>query len=485
MSNGFTLDMLQPIFSELFLAIMAMGLLIFGALRGNSSTRPISYAAVWAFIFVAIVIALCPSAGSAPEGIKALEMYQINDFTKIMKVIVALGMAASVALSVKYMYQEGLARFEFPIVMMFSAIGMMIMISANNLLLMYVGLELQSLSLYVLAAFHRERVKSSEAGMKYFVLGALSSGMLLFGISMIYGFTASLDYDVIHDSIENLPLNMGVLMGMIFILAALAFKISAAPFHMWTPDVYEGAPTPVTALFAMVPKVAAMALLIGLLFGPFASVIKEWQQIVWFLSAASMFVGAFAALMQTNIKRLMAYSSIGNMGYALMAVVAGTQEGIGAVIVFLIIYVFMSAGVFSIILSMRRNGKSLEQISDLSGLSKTNPAMAFAMTILMFSMAGIPPLAGFFSKLVVFNAAIDQGFITLAVLGVLSSVISAYYYLRIIKVMYFDAPVEALDKLASKTKRVIITVSVVFTALFIFAPDALIKCANAAAASLF
>ncbi len=322
--------------------------------------------------------------------------------------------------------------------------------------------------------------------MKYFVLGALASGMLLFGCSLMYGFAGTLDYTGIDAALSGVKgTEMGMVIGLVFILAGIAFKISAVPFHMWTPDVYEGSPTAVTALFAIVPKVAAMAVLMRLLFGPLGSAVDQWQQIIWFLAAASMFIGAFAGIAQDNIKRLMAYSSIGNMGYALMGVAAGTENGAGAVIVYMTLYMIMSAGVFGIILMMRRNAMAAENISDLSGLSRTNPAMAYALVILLFSMTGIPPMAGFFGKLMVFQAAMAAELYTLAVIGVLSSVVAAFYYLRIIKVMFFDDAMDPFDKQIAFAKRAVIAVSVVIVMVFILSPGTLIESGRAAASALF
>ncbi|PJB72990.1 MAG: NADH-quinone oxidoreductase subunit NuoN [Alphaproteobacteria bacterium CG_4_9_14_3_um_filter_47_13] len=466
---------------EIFLALSGMALLIFGVFRGNAGTRLVCWGTVGALAICAFLL-----LGMDWSRIVAFNgMFLLDQFTGFMKLFVLIGLILALTISVRYLEQERFSRFEYPVLILFAGIGMMIMISANSLLSMYMGLELQSLSLYVLAAIRRDHVKSAEAGLKYFVLGALASGMLLFGASLIYGYTGSLDFDVIASAISTGTSVPVILFGLVFILAALAFKISAVPFHMWTPDVYEGAPTSVTALFAIVPKIAAMALLIRVLFGPFGNMIDDWQQIVWFLSAASMIVGAFAALTQNNIKRLMAYSSIGNMGYALIGIVAGTQEGIGAVIVYLVLYMVMSAGIFGVILGMRRGGIAVEDIRDLSGLSRTNPMMAYAMALLMFSISGIPPLAGFFGKLLIFKAAIASGFYVLAVLGVLASVVGAYYYLRIIKVMFFDEPADALDGQSFFSRRAVVLLSVVFVLLFILSPDALVHTSFNAASSLF
>lgn len=477
-----TLQSLLPVLPEMFLAVSGMALLIVGVLRGNASTRPVSWAVMWSFLLAALFLLGVPWTRTELFG----GMFVMDQFAGFMKLIILIGLTASIALSVRYLYQENVARFEFPILVLFAGLGMMIMVSSNNLLTMYVGLELQSLALYVLAAFRRDHVKSAEAGMKYFVLGALASGMLLFGCSLVYGFAGTLDFNGIGAVLAGVVRpEMGMIVGLVFVLAGLAFKISAVPFHMWTPDVYEGAPTAVTALFAMVPKIAAMALLMRLLFGPFGSIVDQWQQIIWFIAAASMVLGAFAGIAQQNIKRLLAYSSIGNMGYALMGVAAGTALGAGSVVLYMTLYMIMTAGVFGIVLTMRRNGAAAERIDDLAGLSRTQPIMAYGMAILLLSMTGIPPLAGFFGKLMVFNAAVGSGLYVLAVLGVLTSVVAAYYYLRIIKVMFFDEAVEPFDKQVAFAKRAVIAVSVAFTVLFILAPDTLVKSTRDAAAALF
>ncbi len=336
-----------------------------------------------------------------------------------------------------------------------------------------------------MASIRRNHVKSAEAGMKYFILGAISSGMLLFGISLIYGFTGSTNFDVIAATLAA-EIGIGAIIGFVFILSALAFKISAVPFHMWTPDVYEGAPTSVTAFFAIVPKIAAMALIIHLLFVPFSALSDQWFQMIWILSVASMIVGAFAGLRQNNIKRLIAYSSIGNIGYALVGLAAGGEAGIAAILVYLTLYMIMTAGTFGIILCMRRNGLSFESISDLAGLSKNHPWLAYPMAILMFSMSGIPPMAGFFGKLIIFQSAIQSGLYILAVIGVVTSVVAAYYYLRIIKVMFFDEPLDALDLDDIEwPRKAVIAISVVIIMLFIIFPSGLINMAGAAASGIF
>jgi NADH-quinone oxidoreductase subunit N len=383
-----------------------------------------------------------------------------------------------------------MARFEFPVLMLFATVGMMAMVSANDLIALYMGLELQSLSLYVIAAFRRDNLRSSEAGLKYFVLGALSSGMLLYGSSMIYGFTGTTGFDGIAEvfmigAAAGESISIGLIVGLVFLCAGLAFKVSAVPFHMWTPDVYEGAPTPVTAFFATAPKIAAMALFIRVLIEPFGGLFDQWQQIVIFVSIASMVLGAFAAINQTNIKRLMAYSSIGHIGYALIGLASGTQDGISGITVYLTIYIFMNLGTFACILCMRQKDVMVEEIEDLKGLSKTHPMMALALAIFMFSMAGIPPLAGFFGKLYIFLSAIEAGLYTLAVIGVLTSVVGAFYYLRIIKLMYFDEPVEAFDRPIGREMTAVLLITGVFTLLFFVVPGPVVDTATAAAATLF
>ena len=473
---------LIPLLPEIFLAITGMGLLLVGAFHGNETTRVICWtSAIGALISGILMFNLSWDTQVVLNG-----MFKLDQFAMIMKLIILTGLVASLALSVRYLIQQDIARFEYPILMVFATIGMMLMVSANNLLALYVGLELQSLSLYELAAFYRNSLRSAEAGIKYFVLGALSSGLLLFGISLIYGFMGTIDFAVIRDILlvgDDVP--FGVTFGLVFILAGLAFKISAVPFHMWTPDVYQGAPTSTTAFFAMVPKIAALGLMMRLLLEPFALLADQWVQILYFLSLASMLVGAFAAIAQENLKRLLAYSSIGHMGYALIGLIAVSEAGASAVIIYLLIYMVMTAGVFAVVLSMRRDGILVEKIDDLAGLSRHNAPMAYAMAILMLSMAGIPPLAGFFGKLVIFSAAVEQGYFILAVLGVLSSVVACYYYLRVIKVMFFDEPADAFDGNIPFARRAVLCISVLFVIGFILKPALIIESAQNAAASLF
>jgi NADH-quinone oxidoreductase subunit N len=377
--------------------------------------------------------------------------------------------------------------FEYPVLMLLATLGMLMMVSASDLIALYLGLELQSLALYVIAAFKRDDVRSSEAGLKYFVLGALSSGMLLYGASLLYGVTGSTGYAAIAAAAKapDMVANIGLTVGLVFVLVGLAFKIAAVPFHMWTPDVYQGAPTPVTAFFSGAPKVAAMALILRFTQSALPAVASEWQQIVIFLSIASMVLGAFAAIGQTNIKRLLAYSSIGHVGFALIGLAANNAEGTAGVLIYLAIYVAMTLGSFACVLSMRRKGGNVEEIAELSGLAKTDLTLASILGLLMFSLAGIPPLAGFWAKWYVFLPAIKAGLYPLAVIGVVSSVIGAYYYLRIVKVMFFDEAVEAFEPPESRTFAVM-ALSAAFVLAFVlpFVGGTLVDAATAAAVVL-
>ena len=477
---------LSSAFPELFLSVAGMVLLVVGAGMKGEALKLMGWTVMTMFAVTMIVLLNM----NWDETTAFSGHFVMDGFAGYMKLLVLIGLFASVALSLQFLKQENMARFEYPVLILFAGVGMMIMLSANSFLSLYVGLELQSLALYVLAAIRRDHVRASEAGLKYFVLGALASGMLLFGISLVYGYVGSIEFGTIAATLADTAsagakVAPGALIGMVFIIVAIAFKISAVPFHMWTPDVYEGAPTSVTALFAIVPKVAAIGLLMRLLFDPFASLMPDWQQVIWVLSAASMGLGAFAGLVQNNIKRLIAYSSIGNVGFALVGLVAGTADGAGAVILYMTLYMVMTAGLFGIVLMMRRDGQPAEKITDLSGLSKTAPVLAYAMAILMFSLSGIPPLAGFFGKLMVFQAAVAEGFYVLAVFGVLTSVVAAYYYLRIIKTMFFDEAMDPFDAEPAAVKKVVIVFSVAVLIGFVFVPDTLIEISQAAAAVLF
>ena len=466
---------------ELVLACSAMALLMFGAFRGDRPGRAASWLAVAALAAAGLAMS------ATAEGSSFGGQFVVDDFARFMKWLVLLGSALDVVMSLHYNEREGIDRFEYPVLILLACLGMSMMISANDLLSLYVGLELQSLPLYVIAAFRRDSTRSSEAGLKYFVLGALSSGMLLYGASMIYGFTGETSFEelAVRFTGPDPEPGVGVIVGLVFLLAGLAFKISAVPFHMWTPDVYEGAPTPVTAFFAVAPKIAAVALLIRVVTGPFGELFAEWQQIVVFLSIASMLLGALAAIWQKSVKRLLAYSSIGHIGYALVGLAAGSEEGVRGVLVYMAIYLAMNVGAFCCVLAMRRQGAQLEGIGDLAGLSRNQPMTALAMAVFMFSMAGIPPLAGFFGKLYVFLAAVNEGLYALAVIGILTSVIGAFYYLRIVKIMYFDEPTDAFDRAASREVGVIMTAACAFTLFFFVYPNPVIAGAEAAASVLF
>ncbi|MGI8854062.1 MAG: NADH-quinone oxidoreductase subunit NuoN [Methyloceanibacter sp.] len=470
---------LETAFPELTLAVGAMALLMLGVFMKRERGELILWLSVLLLALAGIFVTGGKGTATLFNG-----SFIVDPYARMMKLLVLAGAAIALVMSVEYWRDAGGVKFEFPILILFATTGMLMMISANDLIALYVGLELQSLALYVVAAFRRDSARSAEAGLKYFVLGALASGMLLYGASLIYGFTGTTEFTKIAAAVQPSGANLGLIFGLVFLMAGFAFKISAVPFHMWTPDVYEGAPTPVTAFFAAAPKLAAMALTVRVLIAAFPAVTLEWQQIVVFLSIASMGLGAFAAIGQTNIKRLMAYSSIGHMGYALVGLAAGTPEGVQGVIVYLAIYLVMTLGTFACILAMRRGGRMIEDIDQLSGLSRTSPFMAFMLALLLFSLAGIPPLAGFFAKFYVFLAAIHAGLYTLAVIGVLLSVVGAYYYLRIVKLMYFDAPAERFEPIYPSLAAVL-GASGLFILLYFVYPAPLVAFAGAAAKSLF
>ncbi len=472
---------LLPALPEIFLVCAAMALLMVGAFRGEGSARLVSWLTV-AVLIAAIFIVL---ATGVERRLALNGMFVTDGFAAFMKILALIGSAVSVVMAIGYNEREKIARFEFPVLILLAATGMLMMISAADLISLYIGLELQSLALYVVASFKRDTVESSEAGLKYFVLGALSSGMLLYGCSMIYGFAGTTSFERLAAIFASGEYTIGIVIGIVFVSVGLAFKCSAVPFHMWTPDVYQGAPTPVTAFFSVAPKIAAVSLFIRFLVEPFGGLAAEWRQIIQFIAIASMLLGAFAAINQSNIKRLMAYSSIGHIGYALIGVAAGTEIGIRGVLIYMAIYVVMNLGTFAVILCMQRNGKMIEAIDDLAGLSRTQPALALALGIFMFSMAGIPPLAGFFSKLYVFLAAIDAGLYPLAVIGVVTSVVGAYYYLRIVKLMYFDEATGVFDRPISREMGAVLVVTAVLVLLFFVVPGPLLTSAEAAAAALF
>jgi NADH-quinone oxidoreductase subunit N len=470
---------LVPVLPELMLAVGAMALLMVGVFRRERLFTVISGMAIALLLLACIMVIYLPAGTLTTFG----GSFVVDDFARFLKILTMLGSAAAIAMATDYFTAARLERFEYPVLILLSTIGMLMLISANDLIALYLGLETMSLALYVMAAFHRDSLRATEAGLKYFVLGALSSGMLLYGASLIYGYSGTVSFEGIAKATMEQPAT-GLLFGLVFLFAGFCFKVSAVPFHMWTPDVYEGAPTPVTAFFAAAPKVAAMAMFIRGAVVAFPSIVPQWQQIVVFVAIASMLLGAFAAIGQKNIKRLMAYSSIGHMGFALVGLAAGTEDGVRGVLVYMAIYVAMSLGTFAVILSMRRKDGYVENISDLAGLARTHPAMAFVLAMLLFSLAGIPPLAGFFAKFFVFAAAIKAGLYTLAVIGVVASVIGAYYYLAIIKTMYFDEPAERFEPMHGELQFVL-AVSGIINILFFVYPGPLLESAAVAAKSLF
>ena len=445
---------------ETILAAGVFVVLMLGVFRGDRSLVPLTWVAVGILALAGAHLAIVPGGGATGFG----GLYIGDAFSTFLKVLILGGAGVSMVLALPYLQRSATARFEYPVLLMLSALGMCMMVSANDLLTLYVGLELQSLAAYVLAAFHRNEAKSSEAGLKYFVLGALASGILLYGISLVYGFTGTTSFAALHGLVRGAgAADLGTLIGLVFILSGLAFKISAVPFHMWTPDVYEGAPTPVAAFFAGAPKAAAMGLLLRVAVGAFGGMTFDWRQIVTFVSIASMLLGAVGAIGQVNIKRLLAYSSINNIGFALIGLAAGTREGVTGVLFYMTVYLAMTLGSFLCVLQMRgSDGEPIETLASLSGLSRTRPWLAAGFAIFMFSLAGIPPLLGFWPKFAVFQAAMDAHLYVLAVVGVVASVVGAYYYLRVIKSVYFDDPAPAFAPADSRVNSAMIVVAALF-----------------------
>ncbi|SDR08407.1 NADH-quinone oxidoreductase subunit NuoN [Pseudovibrio sp. Tun.PSC04-5.I4] len=470
---------LMPVMPEILLVLGALVLLMVGAFGGDKSTPLVTGICVALLTVAGLILLVSPHYGTTFNG-----AFVQDAFSQYLKILVLIGSGFAIAMSVAYARSQNFDRFEYPILIVLATVGMMLMLSANDLISMYLGVELQSLALYVVAAINRDSVRSTEAGLKYFVLGALSSGMLLYGMSFIYGFTGHTDFTGIAAALTEERASLGLVFGIVFMLAGIAFKISAVPFHMWTPDVYEGAPTPVTAFFAAAPKIAAFGMLVRVLIEALGDVATDWQQIIVFISIASMGLGAFAAIGQKNIKRLMAYSSIGNMGYALVGLAAGTQEGVHGLLVFLTAYLAMTLGAFACILSMRRKEGMVEEISDLAGLSKTNLPMAMLLGVIMFSLTGLPPFFGFFGKFYVFIAAMEAGLIPLVVIGLVASVVAAYYYLRIIKVMFFDEPTGKFLPMSGEMK-IVLGLSGAVVGLFFVMPEPIMNAAANAAAVLF
>ncbi|RDD62150.1 NADH-quinone oxidoreductase subunit NuoN [Ferruginivarius sediminum] len=476
---------LATIIPELFLVVAATVLLMLGVFRGQQSTQLVLGLSVVAVVVTLALVWLAPAERAAAFG----GLYVHDGFAGFMKGLILTAAALCLVMSWRYIERENMARFEFPVLMLYATVGMLMMVSANDLISLYVGLELQNLSLYVIAAFRRDAIRSTESGLKYFILSSLSSGLLLYGASMVYGFAGTTSFGDLAaifaqaQAAGETP-SVGLVVGVVFVIAGLAFKVSAVPFHMWTPDVYEGAPTAVTAFFSTAPKTAAIALFVRVMMGPFGDLTAQWQQVLVAISILSMVLGAFAAINQRNIKRMMAYSSIGHVGYALIGLASGTEAGIRGLAVYMAIYLFMNIGTFAVILCMRQKDRMVEQIDDLRGLSRTHPMMALAMGIFMFSMAGIPPLAGFFGKIYVFLAAVEAELYTLAVIGVLSSVVAAFYYLRIVKLMYFDEPAEAFDTPFGREMSLVMGATGLITLLFFVFPNPIVDGAEAAAAAL-
>ncbi len=477
-----TLSAYGPLLPELILAVGAMALLMLGvARRDTEAESPMS-----GWLAVGLLVAAGIAIIRQPEGTQVLfdGAFLIDPFARFMKLLVLAGSAIALILSFDYLRWAKALKFEFPVLILLATTGMLMMVSAGDLIALYLGLELQSLALYVIAAFRRDDARSSEAGLKYFVLGALSSGMLLYGASLIYGFTGTTSFAGIAAAAKTVSAaeNYGLLFGMGFLLVGIAFKVSAVPFHMWTPDVYEGAPTPVTSFFAAAPKIAAMALFLRAMLSAFPGLTSQWQLVVTFIALASMLVGAFGAIGQTNIKRLMAYSSIGHIGFALIGLAATGYEGTQGVLVYLTIYLAMTLGTFACILALRRGDDMVEDIAELAGLSQTNLGLASVLAILMFSLAGIPPLAGFWAKWYVFLAAVKAEMWPLAVIGVLASVVGAFYYLRIIKIMFFDAPKPAFEPVPIAA-HVVMVASALFMIAFSlpFLGNSILQAAAAAA----
>ena len=481
MNQSMQWQALLPILPEAVLAGGAMLMLMVGVgvHQSERSARIVNGFCVAVLALSALVVVMLPPGRSELFG----GSFVVDDYARFLKLLALAGSGGALLLSLDWLTLEKQQKFEYGVLFLLSTLGMLLLISANDLIALYLGLEMMSLPLYVVAASNRDNVRSTEAGLKYFVLGALSSGMLLYGASLIYGFTGTVNFAGIAKATGQ-GANLGLIFGLVFMFVAFCFKISAVPFHMWTPDVYEGAPTPVTAFFAAAPKVAGIAIFVRATVVAFPGITHEWQQIVVFVSIASMVLGAFAAIDQKNIKRLMAYSSIGHMGFALVGLAAATPEGVQGVLVYMSIYVAMTLGTFAVILSMRRDGMYVENISDLAGLARTHPTMAFFLAMLLFSLAGIPPLAGFFAKFYVFLAAIKAGLYTLAVIGVLSSVVGAYYYLNIVKIMYFDEPVKGFERMPGLL-RLVLGVSGLSVMLFFTYPAPILDAATVAAKSLF
>ena len=462
------IDNLNILLPEIFLTLSIFSILMLGVFLKNSFNLIFNLSSIIIIITIAIIF----NRPNIEEKI-FLESFTRDAFSNFFKILILVSSLFVLNTSKNYIIDKNLDKFEYPIIILLSILGMFFMVSSNDIILFYLGLELQSLSLYILASIDRENLKSSESGIKYFILSALSSGLLLYGCSLLYGFTWSTNFDLIANELNKE--NTGAVFAMVFILVGLAFKISAVPFHMWTPDVYEGAPTSITSYFAVVPKVAGLAVLIKFMFIPFSNIMSEWQTIIIFISIASMILGAVAAIGQKNIKRLLAYSSIGHIGYALAGVATGNVSGYQSAIVYISIYVIMNIGIFSCLYLLKKDGEYKENISDLSGASRKHPLLAISFLIILFSLAGIPPLGGFFAKFYVFSAVLEQKMYTLAIIGLLTTVISAFYYLKIIKIIYFDDSAITFDAVKNKKAQASIFISCSILLTFFLYPSILNK----------
>lgn len=471
---------LMVLLPELIVAGGAMALLLVGVFTGDRATEIVSWVAVLLLTVAGYLIFAQTDKASAFHG-----AFVVDGFSRFSNLLVLTGSALCILIAKEFYAIDRTSRFELPVLMLLATLGMMLMVSASSFIALYMGLELQSLALYVLASFNRDSLRSTEAGLKYFVLGGLSSGMLLYGISLIYGFAGTTEFARIAAVTGEGGIHIGVIFGLVFLVAGLAFKVGAVPFHMWTPDVYEGSPTPITAFFVTAAKVAAFALFIRAVIAPFPAVMHEWQQIIVVVSVLSTLLGAVAAIGQTNFKRLLAYSSIGHVGYALLGLAAGTQAGIQGMLVYLAYYLVTNLGMFACIAAMRRNGQSVEDIRQLAGLSRTQPHFALALAALTLSLAGLPPLAGIFAKVYVFGAAMQAHLYIPAIINIVASVAGAFYYLRILQIMYFDEPVGGFDRDVGHGTNAIMWGTSAISIFFVFVPAPLIAVAGTAAHALF
>jgi len=466
------MDNINILFPEIFLSLSILSALMIGVFVKNS------YEIVTKLTYVILILTAFIIFNSGAGKVEYFsDSFIKNPFVDFIKILILLSTIAVLNMSQSFIRNNKISKFEYPIIIMLSILGMFFMLSSNDLIIFYLGLELQSLSLYILAAIDRDNIRSTESGIKYFVLSALSSGLLLYGCSLLYGFTGSINFEIISSELNSN--NTGAIFAMVFILVGLAFKISAVPFHMWTPDVYEGSPTSITSFFSVVPKVVGIAVLIRFMMSPFKNIILEWQTIIIFISISSMILGAVAAIGQSNIKRLMAYSSIGHIGYALAGIATGTLSGYSSTIVYMIIYVVMNIGAFGCIFLMKKEGKYVEGINELSGISKKHPLISIALLIILFSLAGIPPLAGFFAKFYIFMAVIENEMYMLAIIGLLTTVVSAYYYLKVIKIIYFDDLKTPLDLIKNINITGTIFISCIILISFFLYPSYLNNIINA------